>query len=76
MSTDAKKYLDLGPFFPRKPLATPPARADGAAVAGASGLEEGDMSTGASKGGINNAVPTRPAIEKLDDTAHDDLRRP
>jgi hypothetical protein len=65
-STD--RFIDLGPFFPRKPLATPPKRDDGAAVAGPSGLAEGDMSTGDSKGGSNSKMKsTIPPITRNED---------
>ena len=64
-----ERILDLGPFFPPKPTAVIPPRDDGAAEAGPNGLAEGDMNTGASRGGYNAAVPSMPPIEKLPDTA-------
>ncbi len=68
MSSEEKRYIDLGPFFPKKPTATPPTRDDGAAVAGPSGLAEGDMSTGDSKGGNNSKLKTTlPPITYADD---------
>ena len=64
MSSDEKRYLDLGPFFPKKPIGTPPTRDDGAAVAGPAGVAEGDMSTGSSKGANNSKMQdiTLPAV--------------
>ena len=56
MSSEEKRYIDLGPFFPKKPLATPPARDDGAATAGPAGLAEGDLATGSSKGESNSKM--------------------
>ena len=57
MNTDAKKYLDLGPFYPKKPTGTEPARSDGAKISG-------DQVTGASQGGYNTPsgaqVPSMP----------------
>lgn len=52
-----KPILDLGPFFPKRPTAVIPNRDDGAAEGGPSGLAEGDMNTGASKGGYNSPGP-------------------
>ena len=49
MSPDAKKYLDLSPFLPRKPLYTIPARDDGTKQS-PSGLADGDMVSGSSEG--------------------------
>ena len=71
MTTEEKRFIDLGPFFPKKPTATPPARDDGAATAGASGLDEGDMSTGDSKGGSNSKMK-----ETLPPITYDDSGKP
>ena len=65
MNTDAKKYLDLGPFYPKKPTGTEPARSDGAKISG-------DQVTGASQGGYNTPsgaqVPSMPPTGPVPDT--------
>jgi len=57
MSPDAKKYLDLSPFLPRKPLYTIPARDDGTKQS-PSGLADGDMVSGSSEGENNSKLKT------------------
>lgn len=53
MSKQANEKIHGNPLEPRR---------DGAARGGANGLEQGDMSSGASQGGLNTHVPTREPI--------------
>jgi hypothetical protein len=58
---EQKPWLDLGPTYPKRPTTViPPMREDGAAEAGPAGLEQGDMSTGSSKGASNSKMKTTP----------------
>ena len=50
------KNFSTGPRFPKTDIVKPSPREDGAIEAGASGLSEGDMTTGASKGGSNSKM--------------------
>ncbi len=68
-SENDKPWLDLGPFFPRKPMTViPPMREDGAATAGPAGLEQDDMNTGSSQGASNSKLKeTLPPITYAED---------
>jgi hypothetical protein len=67
MSSEDKTYLDLGPFFPKRPVGTEPARDDTS--------NRGDMVSGDSKGGYSTPsgeqVPSRPAVGQIADTTTD-----
>jgi hypothetical protein len=66
--SDETKYLDLGPFYPKKPTATEPPRLDDT-IQSPAGLAEDDMSTGASTGDYTSKAMKHPPIEpvKYDD---------
>src|SRR5262245_22169787 len=66
---------NVGPFFPRKPTVQQGSRTDGA-INSPSGLAQGDMVSGASTGALNTAVPSIPAVGKVDDSARELTQRP